>query len=84
MNVGNILLNEIKFVVRPKLKSIKLLKECISTINKLPEDTKIYYHNYLRTNFDQYSNETDDERVEEIIENTSKQLEWIRQKYNVK
>lgn len=57
-----------------------LLKEC----KKLPNQSQSYYRHFIRQGFIQHSDETDPERVKQIIARAVEDGKWIVEKYSEK
>ncbi|KAK4294101.1 hypothetical protein Pmani_033251 [Petrolisthes manimaculis] len=55
-----------------------LLREC----NKLPPETHNYYRHFLRQGFTQHSDESDPERVRQIINRAIEDATWLVKKYS--
>lgn len=54
-----------------------LLREC----KKLPKESQSYYRHSVRQGFTQHSDETDPERVRQIIQRAVEDGKWIIEKY---
>lgn len=55
-----------------------LMKEC----RKLPQDSQTYYRHYIRQGFNQHTEETDPERITQIINRAIEDGKWIVKKYS--
>ncbi|CAG0891005.1 unnamed protein product, partial [Cyprideis torosa] len=64
----------------PPLTPKGLYKHLLRQIKKLPEAAQPYYKNHVRQGFLQHSDETDPERVAEIVSQAIKNGEWVVQK----
>lgn len=53
-----------------------LLREC----RQLPDNVQDYYKHYWRQQFNSHSDETDPERIQAIMDQAVKDMEWIRNK----
>jgi len=57
-----------------------LLRKC----DLLPKDAGKFYKQSVRKEFDQHQDELDAERIQQIIERSLKDADWILNKYNKK
>jgi len=55
-----------------------LLRECKKIPNK---DAQVYYTHFIRQGFNSHSDETDPERIQQIISRAIQDCEWIIKKY---
>ena len=49
--------------------------------NKLPRAPKNHYKHYIRQQFKSHHDETDEQRIKEIIDRSVEDAEWILRKY---
>ena len=61
--------------------SLQLYKYLIRCCDKLPKAPKNHYKHYIRQQFKSHSDETDPQRVKEIIERSIADADWILKKY---
>ncbi|CAL8115668.1 unnamed protein product [Orchesella dallaii] len=67
-----------KAVYSPKGLYKHLIRQC----NKLPhEEISAYYKHHVRQSFNQHADESDPERVNQIINQAVKDIEWVLKKY---
>lgn len=55
-----------------------LMREC----KKLPKESQAYYRHNIRQGFNQHSDETDPERISQIINRAVEDGKWIVDKYS--
>ena len=61
---------------------IQLYKYLLRTIERLPtEEIRIYYKDWTRNNYRSHSDESDPERVQEIIQRALDNADWVLKKY---
>uniref|UniRef100_A0A1X7V9B3 LYR motif-containing protein 9 n=1 Tax=Amphimedon queenslandica TaxID=400682 RepID=A0A1X7V9B3_AMPQE len=58
-----------------------LYKHLLRQLALLPEPMRPHYKHRIRQEYHSYSDETDTDRVEEIIQQTIKDAEWVVNKY---
>ncbi|CAF2386650.1 unnamed protein product [Rotaria sp. Silwood2] len=63
---------------------IQLYKYLLRQIPKLPVESQSYYRNYVKGNFRSHADETDPERINEIVKKLYSDFQWILQKYENK
>ncbi|XP_078598658.1 LYR motif-containing protein 9 isoform X1 [Branchiostoma floridae x Branchiostoma japonicum] len=51
--------------------------------DRLPEDAKGHYKHHVRQGFNSHEDETDPERIQQIIKKALEDADWILNKYNV-
>jgi len=59
-----------------------LYKYLIRQTELLPADAKKFYRASIRREYEQHQDESDPERVKQMIEQSVKDAEWIVNKYN--
>ena len=67
--------------IRTPLQLYKYLMKCC---NQLPRAPKNHYKHYIRQQFKSHSDEIDQKRIEEIIQRSIEDAEWILKKYKSK
>lgn len=65
-------------VNKPKQLYKYLLREC----EKLPKHTQQFYKHSIKQSFRQHVSESDEERVQQIMERALLDAKWVIQKYN--
>jgi len=70
-----------KLVVR---SPVRLYRHLLRRVRVLPEETQFYYKNYVRQGFNSHKDETDPERIEQIMSRAAEDAEWIVKKYVTK
>ncbi|UJR36233.1 hypothetical protein I4U23_028965 [Adineta vaga] len=63
---------------------IQLYKYLLRQIPKLPTESQPYYRNYIKGNFRSHADETDPQRINEIIKKFYNDFQWILKKYENK
>jgi len=58
-----------------------LYKYLLRETEKLPSNAKIFYRNSIKREYDQHKEESDPERIQQIIEQSIKDADWIVNKY---
>lgn len=58
-----------------------LYKYLMRQTEKLPSDAKKFYKTSIRHGYEQHVDETDSERIQQIIERSIQDAEWIVNKY---
>ncbi|KAJ8312464.1 hypothetical protein KUTeg_009837 [Tegillarca granosa] len=59
----------------------QLYKHLLRCIRQLPGEAQSYYRNYVRQGYISHSDETDPERIQQIISRALEDAEWILKKY---
>jgi len=59
-----------------------LYKYLMRQTEKLPADAKVFYRSSIRREYQQHEEESDPERIQQIIQQTIKDADWIVNKYN--
>lgn len=59
----------------------QLYKYLWRVCEKLPKDSQAHYKHFVRQSFNSHADETDPERVEEIIQQALKDADWVLKKY---
>ncbi|CAF0784775.1 unnamed protein product [Adineta ricciae] len=60
---------------------IQLYKYLLRQIPRLPIESQPYYRNYVKGNFRAHADETDPQRVNEIVKKFYDDFQWILKKY---
>ncbi|XP_059144515.1 LYR motif-containing protein 9-like [Physella acuta] len=63
---------------------IHLYRHLLRCVRKLPADAQPYYKHNIKQGFKSHSDETDKERIQQIIERAIEDAEWVIQKYAAK
>jgi len=63
------------------IRSKGLYKDLLRKCDLLPKDAAAFYKSTVRKEFDQHRDETDQERVDQIVERAVKDADWIINKY---
>jgi len=63
---------------------VQLYRHLLRRIRLLPDNSKPYYKNYVRQGFNSHKDESDPERVQQIINRAIEDAEWIVKKYTQK
>lgn len=66
--------------ITPKQLYKRLLRDC----EKLPKEAQKHYKNAVKQSFLQHVEEPDQQRVQDIIEKSLRDAEWILSKYSSK
>jgi len=66
------------------LQSLRLYRHLLRRVKVLPENSQPYYKNYVRQGFNSHKDETDSERIHQIISRAKEDAEWIVKKYTQK
>jgi len=61
-----------------------LYKFLVRETQKLPKDAKIFYKSSIRHGYEQHSDEKDPERIQQIIDRSIEDADWIVKKYSQK
>jgi len=61
-----------------------LYKFLLRETKKLPEDAGKFYSKQIRATYEQHAEEDDPERIQQIIERSIEDAQWIVKKYNKK
>lgn len=59
-----------------------LFKYLMRQTEKLPADAKLFYRGSIRREYRQHEEESEPERIQQIIQQTIKDAEWIVNKYS--
>jgi hypothetical protein len=59
------------------ISPLSLYKHLLRMLRPLPEDIQTYYKHRIRQEYKSYADETDKERIQEIITQTLKDADWI-------
>uniref|UniRef100_A0A194AK89 LYR motif-containing protein 9 n=1 Tax=Pinctada fucata TaxID=50426 RepID=A0A194AK89_PINFU len=60
---------------------VQLYRHLLKCIKVLPKDAQGYYRHYIRQGFKSHSDETDPERIKQIIERAKEDVQYIVEKY---
>ncbi|KAK9810627.1 hypothetical protein WJX73_005823 [Symbiochloris irregularis] len=63
------------------LQALRFYRECLRKTSQLPRKTQTYYRQLLRQNFIAHDDETETERIEQIITQGREAADWVMQKY---
>jgi len=58
-----------------------LYKFLVKETNKLPSDAKVFYKKSIRHGYEQHIDEKDPERIQQIIDRSIEDANWIVKKY---
>lgn len=61
--------------------SLQLYKYLMKCCNNLPRAPRNHYKHYIRQQFKSHCDETDPQRVKEIIQRSIEDADWILKKY---
>jgi len=61
-----------------------LYKFLVKETDKLPKDAKVFYKNSIRHGYEQHTDEKDPERIQQIIDRSIEDAQWIVNKYAAK
>ncbi|XP_078337864.1 LYR motif-containing protein 9-like [Crassostrea virginica] len=62
----------------------QLYRYLLRNVRKLPKESQNHYRHYIRQNFNSHSDETDPERIKQIVVQAEKDMQWLLEKYKVK
>lgn len=68
-------------VSRNANKALALYKHLLKECEKLPEAPKKHYRFMIKQSFKQHIDETDPERIAQIITRANQDVQWILKKY---
>uniref|UniRef100_T1J7J9 LYR motif-containing protein 9 n=1 Tax=Strigamia maritima TaxID=126957 RepID=T1J7J9_STRMM len=63
---------------------ISLYRHLLRQCRKLPTEAQPYYRNYVRQGFNSHSDESDPDRIKQIISRALDDADWIMKKYTKK
>jgi len=61
--------------------ALRLYRLCLRSLRELPQEVRDYYRNNARQNFRNFSDETDVERVRELLEHGKRSINFVLDKY---
>ena len=89
LHTKNVLTREIYTQDQRRLKT-KLMAEALAfyrrglrLLKQFPRGDRDYYHNFIRSSFVGHLDETDPDRVKQILSRAELDLQWVCKKYNV-
>ncbi|KAH9525553.1 LYR motif-containing protein 9 [Bulinus truncatus] len=60
---------------------LQLYKYLLRAIEKLPHEAQSYYKHHIKQGYRSHADETDKERIQQIIERAIEDTDWVLQKY---
>ncbi|RWS16373.1 UPF0631 protein-like protein, partial [Dinothrombium tinctorium] len=60
--------------------AVQLYRHLLRRCRELPEGVRDYYRHYIRQQFNSHSDETDPQRVKDIIRQSLKDAQWLVEK----
>ncbi|KAJ8908174.1 hypothetical protein NDN08_008268 [Rhodosorus marinus] len=65
-----------------KTRILKLYRELLRDIGKLPKETRGYYFQYTRQQFNSHVDEVETDRIDEMINRSREYSQWVQTKYS--
>eukprot|EP00884_Botryococcus_braunii_P022452 jgi/Botrbrau1/8891/Bobra.0148s0011.1 len=62
-------------------EALELFRELYRQTRSLPRSSWSYYRRYIRENFEAFSDETDPQRLRQLIQQARKDAGWVVAKY---
>jgi len=62
-------------------RPLQLYKHLLRSVQKLPPEAQAYYKHYVKQGFNSHEDESDPERVKQIIDKAVEDASWVVQKY---
>jgi len=66
------------------VKPTHLYKHLLRCIQQLPPESQAHYKHHVKQGFNSHSDETDDERIKQIVQRAVEDAAWVLQKYSEK
>uniref|UniRef100_A0A8W8KIG3 LYR motif-containing protein 9 n=1 Tax=Magallana gigas TaxID=29159 RepID=A0A8W8KIG3_MAGGI len=63
---------------------VQLYRNLLRNVRKLPKESQSHYRHYIRQNFNSHTDETDPERIKQIMSKAIQDMQWLLEKYKVK
>ena len=64
-------------------EALAFYRRGLRLLKQFPRGDRDYYHNFIRSSFVGHLDETDPERVKQILSRAELDLQWVCNKYNV-
>ncbi|XP_076434731.1 LYR motif-containing protein 9-like isoform X2 [Babylonia areolata] len=61
---------------------VQLYRHLLRCIQKLPKETQDYYKHFVRQSYGSHADETDSDRISQIISRALEDADWVVKKYS--